>query len=211
MRGFRGVPVLAYSRYREVAQVSDTTAAALLTLPIIQGMKDRARWVTCTTLAVLAWIAIHPRFASPTGAADTSPLAWGASDPTWSPDGARLAFSLFGSLWTVAANGGDATQLTTSRGFHEHASWSPDGASVAFIRGENPRGRFAKVSGELVIVDVATGWERTVRLPYRTAGTPDWSADGESIYCALQVPGAGALLAAVDPMSGDSRMLHARP
>ena len=174
-------------------------------------MKDRARWVACTALAVLAWIVIHPRFAPPTGAADTSPLAWGASDPTWSPDGARLGFSLFGSLWTVAANGGDATQLTTSRGFHEHASWSPDGASVAFIRGENPRGRFAKVSGELVIVDVATGRERTVRLPYRTAGTPDWSADGEWIYCALQVPGAGALLAAVDPMSGDSRMLHARP
>lgn len=154
---------------------------------------------------------MHPRFAPPTGAADTSPLAWGASDPTWSPDGARLAFSLFGSLWTVAANGGDATQLTNSRGFDEHASWSPDGASVAFIRGENPRGRFAKVSGELVIVDVATGRERIVRLPHRTAGTPDWSADGKWIYCALQVPGAGALLAAVDPISGDHRSLHARP
>lgn len=174
-------------------------------------MKDHARWVTCITLAVFAWIAIYPRIAPPSGAADSSPLAWGASDPTWSPDGAQLALSLFGSLWTVAANGGEATQLTTSRGFHEHASWSPDGASVAFIRGENPRGRFAKVSGELVIVDVETGRERTVRLPYRTAGTLDWSADGDTILCALQVPGAGALLAAVDPVSGNNRLLHARP
>lgn len=138
-------------------------------------------------------------------------LPWGATDPTWSADGKQLAFSLFGSIWTVDVGGGTATQLSSSPGFHDHPAWSPDGRAVAFITGEIPRGRFAKVRGSLAIIDVATGSERILDLPYPTSGTPDWSPAGDLLYCPLLVPGAGALVFEIDSDSGKARPLHSRP
>ena len=174
------------------------------------GMTHRVRIAACSLLLLLAWVAVRPA-APPAAAADADATAWGATDPTWSPDGKRLAFSLFGSIWTVAAAGGAAEQLTTSAGFHDHPAWSPDGASIAYVSGANPRGRFAKISGKLAVVDAASGRERIVPLPYPTGGAPDWAADGKSILCPLLVGGAGALLHAVDLASGRSAPLQSRP
>ncbi len=174
-------------------------------------MAAPTRPIILSLLAALAWFAIRPTAGPPMSAADSSAHAWGASDPSWSPDGERLAFSLFGSIWTVPADGGGADQLTASEGFHEHAAWAPDGKSVAFVTGRNPFGRFAKIRGRLAVADVETKREHTLTLPHPTAGTPDWSPDGAAIYCALAVPGAGALLHAIDPRTGQSTALHGRP
>ena len=172
---------------------------------------DRARVATVSVLLLLVWVAVGSRSGSRTAAADSDSLAWGASDPSWSPDGKRIAFSLFGSIWTVASSGGVATQLSSSNGFHEHPAWSPDGAAVAFVMGENPRGRFAKVRGKLALIDTETGAERVLELPHFTAGTPAWSNDGGKIFCALLVPNQGALLHSIDPKSGVVNPLHTRP
>ena len=65
-------------------------------------------------------------------------ITWGATDPTWSPDGKRLGFSLFGSIWEVPAEGGEARQITASPGYHAHPAWSPKGDAIAFISGPAP-------------------------------------------------------------------------
>ncbi len=174
-------------------------------------MADRVRLATITILALTTWFVVKPVAVPPTGAADSDGRPWGASEPTWSPDGEQLAFSLFGSIWTVAATGGTASQLTSSGGFHEHPAWSPDGRSIAYVVGQIPRGRFAKVRGRLAVVDLEGGRERSVSLPYPTAGTPAWSGDGSKIYCPLSVPAAGALLYEVDPASNRARPLQTRP
>ena len=173
-------------------------------------MTHRVRIAACSLLLLLAWVAVRPA-APPAAAADADATAWGATDPTWSPDGKRLAFSLFGSIWTVAAAGGAAEQLTTSAGFHDHPAWSPDGASIAYVSGANPRGRFAKISGKLAVVDAASGRERIVPLLHPTGGAPDWAADGKSILCPLLVGGAGSLLHTVDLASGRAAPLQSRP
>src|SRR4030095_13954054 len=65
-------------------------------------------------------------------AADSENITWGAIDPAVSPDGRRLAFSLFGSIWQVAAEGGEAEQITTSGQYHAHPAWSPAGNRIAY-------------------------------------------------------------------------------
>jgi eukaryotic-like serine/threonine-protein kinase len=70
------------------------------------------------------------------------PLVSGASLPTWSPDGSRLAFILgkqgdAGALATSAADGSDVRVILKSDDvypFFGRVSWSPDGALLAVSR-----------------------------------------------------------------------------
>jgi hypothetical protein len=121
----------------------------------------------------------------PAGAAEAEQITRGATDPTWSPDGKELAFSLYGAIWRAPAEGGAARQITTSEGYHAHPSWSPNGSNIAFISGQNPRGNFQKVRGRLKIVEVASGREREIATPEPTAGTPTWSPDSKKVVIGL--------------------------
>jgi Tol biopolymer transport system component len=137
---------------------------------------------------------------SPALAAEGDEITRGATDPTWSPDGAELAFSLYGAIWRAPAGGGGARQISISPGYHAHPAWSPDGKSIAFISGQNPRGGFQKIRGRLVVVELASGRERVIPTPDPTAGAPSWSPDSSKIVLGL---GRGeSLLHLVDAASG---------
>ena len=49
-----------------------------------------------------------------------------------SPDGQTIAFAYKGDLWTVSAQGGRATQLTTNPAYDGNPVWSPNGLQLAF-------------------------------------------------------------------------------
>jgi hypothetical protein len=174
-------------------------------------MRKATRWTTAALLTVLALVFVLRQRLETITAADSESITWGADQPTWSPDGRRLAFTLFGSIWQAPAEGGAAEQVSNSSGYHAHPAWSPKGDLIAFIQGSNPRGRIPNTSGKLALVDVKTGLEREIHLPYPTAGSPSWSPDGAKIVCGLQVPGAGALLHEVDVSTGEVRRLQERP
>ena len=59
-------------------------------------------------------------------------------NPLWmrfcaiSPDGQTIAFSYKGDIYTVAAAGGTARQLTTNAAYDAYPVWSPDGQKIAF-------------------------------------------------------------------------------
>lgn len=65
------------------------------------------------------------------------------NDPLWmrypsiSPDGTTIAFTYKGDIYTVPADGGKASQLTTHPAFDTRPVWSPDGKKIAFASDRN--------------------------------------------------------------------------
>ncbi|MBM3749146.1 MAG: hypothetical protein FJW34_25560, partial [Acidobacteria bacterium] len=174
-------------------------------------MKTASRIIVVTVLAALGCLlAVRVRLA-PVGAAEAETVTWGATDPTWSPDGKRLAFSLFGSIWQVAAGGGVAEQITTSAGYHAHPAWSPKGDRIAFIRGGAPAGRTPNITGRLVLVDAATGQEREMASPQPVSGTLAFSPDASRIVCALRNPNFGGWLHELSLANGAWEQLQVPP
>ncbi|HKU57874.1 MAG TPA: hypothetical protein VJP41_12740 [Gaiellaceae bacterium] len=131
-----------------------------------------------TLQQVLLW---HP------GAASAQPLG-SSSDwiltPQWSPDGKTIAFAeqkggwsdpADDDIWTMRSDGSGATRLTDDGSrpsvFRAYEpSWSPDSRRIVFVR------VIVKSPYEqLVVVNVRTGRERTLRV---SGETPAWGKTG---------------------------------
>lgn len=85
-----------------------------------------------------------------TDAATASPL-W-LRNSAISPDGASIAFTYKGDIYTVATEGGKATRITTE-GYNTAPVWSPDSRMIAFS--SDRRG-----SDDIFVVDAAGGTPR---------------------------------------------------
>jgi Tol biopolymer transport system component len=105
--------------------------------------------------------------------APTAADEW-ASQPEFSPDGARLAYVCSGRICIARADGSDAQPVAAS-GYTRWPSWAPDSRRLAFVN-----------DGNVVVLDTATGVMRAVTH----AGAPNyvspdarpvWSPDGEWI------------------------------
>jgi TolB protein len=98
-------------------------------------------------------------------------------DPSWSPDGTRIAFErqVNGGrpqLFTVDLDGSNLRQLTDLQDFIMYPTWSPDGRQIAFEVG----------MAYIAVIGVDGGEPRTVvnRRSYNTS----WSPDGTQLAIA---------------------------
>jgi serine/threonine protein kinase/Tol biopolymer transport system component len=110
----------------------------------------------------------------------------GACQPSWSPDGNRLAFTspcrgvdeihFETSLYIVDADGSNLVPLSTVPGGDSDPAWSPDGNSIAFTsRRTGQREIFV-----LNVNDQSIG-QITASLPNVESYQPAWSPDGSQI------------------------------
>ena len=106
-------------------------------------------------------------------------------DPTWSPDGSKIAFERDNRVWLMNATGSGQKDLglDTPHGTSFDPAWSPDGSKIAF-----------ESEGEVWTADAdGTGAEaRLTDLRARggkAAYEPDWSPDGTEIVFAAAEPG----------------------
>ncbi|MFB6368602.1 MAG: TolB family protein, partial [Gemmatimonadota bacterium] len=110
-------------------------------------------------------------------------------NPTWSPEGGRIAFAAnqggLLDLWVVDLASGELRRLTDDPFAELHPDWSPDGRRIAFVtdRFGGDMGRLEYGDYRLATVDPES---RTVRrLPgFEDAKhvSPNWGPDGEDLY-----------------------------
>jgi Tol biopolymer transport system component len=106
------------------------------------------------------------------------------ADPlVWSPDGSRLAFSLYlrsgSAVYVLRVATGSATRVASGGA----PVWSPDGGRMAYVRGREVRVMRADGTGDR---DLVPG-----RIRGRSAaeGDPVWSPDGRRIaFTAVRTP-----------------------
>ena len=101
-------------------------------------------------------------------------------NPSWSPDGGRIAFALYRGIAVTRVAQPRARLLVSSR----HGSvtprrplWAPDGRSIAFI-----------TKHQLRVVDVASGRFRVVTQSSTGLSAPFWSPSGRRLYFAARLP-----------------------
>ena len=114
------------------------------------------------------------------------------TDPAWSPDGTMLSFTVVDiftghyNIWTMAADGTAAANVTTDAGQRfAYSSWSPNGNRLAFTKQDPNDGRIWRVhtididGTDLLIAGADIPSFLAADVPWFLG--PIWSAEGDSI------------------------------
>ncbi|MDE6339647.1 MAG: peptidase S41, partial [Muribaculaceae bacterium] len=126
------------------------------------------------------------------GVALVSLVAGASEAPLWlrntavSPDGATIAFTYGGDIYTVPVNGGAARQITSNPAYDTAPVWSPDGTRIAFAS--------TRAGSTDIFVTQATGGTPERITTHSGSETPlTWLNDSTILFSASLAPSYHAL------------------
>lgn len=131
-------------------------------------------------------------------------------DPSWSPDGTRLAYAMraaggasAGDIWVMQHDGSGHVRLTATSEDDVEPAWSPDGSSMVFRR---LRAVGEAEDSSLFVMSADGSGQRAVTSGMH-AGSPTWSPDGCRILFERAV-GTSTDLYSVTPAGTDVRAVR---
>jgi Tol biopolymer transport system component len=105
-------------------------------------------------------------------------------DPSWSPDGSRIAFASardgYSDIYTINTDGTGLTRLTDDPGVDRWPTWSPDGRKIAFISSRDDLGDPGYCGGdprcnlEIYVMNADGTQETRLTNSSTPEVTPDW-------------------------------------
>ena len=146
-----------------------------------------------------------------TGLAQVTDLAEGACQPSFSPDGSRLAFTspctgnddryAGSALWVINIDGTGLQPLVTAPGGDYDPAWSPDGNRIAFtsLRGGRP---------QIYVLDLRDGSLRNISENGEYDSQAAWSPTGTQLIFTTVRTGLSTLWEMPD--TGDPQLAFSR-